>query len=212
MSPVGVVTVVGGGWSVRRIDLTRLLGTVIAVNDSALWLPRWDHAVSMDRLWSENRVDELREMLDPEPTARKVWIRDSAAQNILDKLDRPWAKVFRCDHKTSRFNGYAGALNGMNSGACALNLAWQLNPARVYLLGFDMNRDKYKRAYWYPPYPWTDSNGGINVKKYRNWAQEFDCAQNAFDAIGCEVFNVSPASEIPNFPKISALDYMKASA
>jgi hypothetical protein len=52
--------VVAGGWSVSQVDLSRIPGTIIAINDSAIHLPRFDIVVSMDRLWTEHRWAELR--------------------------------------------------------------------------------------------------------------------------------------------------------
>lgn len=209
----GVITVIGGGWSVRNIPLARVAGAVIAVNDAAILAPNWDYAVSMDRLWTENRFDQLERIVTAagrlKTPVREVWIRRNALQNLPSTAGLPWLYPFECDHTTSNFTAAPDQLNGTNSGACALNLAYQLQPRRVYLLGFDMNRDKHGRAYWYPPYPWSSSTGSTTAGKYGTWAGQFAAAADAFKRIGTEVFNVSPSSAIDNFPKITPAEYLK---
>lgn len=216
MSAAARITIIGGGWSVRNVNLEKLPGLVIAVNDSALHAPRWDIALSMDRLWTENRLEPvLARPALPDPItgkfmAKQIWLRRSAVQNIRqDILDAYGLKVFDCDHTTNVFTETEGRLNGTNSGACALNLAFQLKPRRLFLLGFDMNRSPAGDAYWYPPYPWTDRAGATSSGKYARWATQFEVASCEFQGIGCEVFNVSPASAIPSFRKITPRDLEK---
>jgi hypothetical protein len=88
-----------------------------------------------------------------------------------------------------------------------LNLAWQMQPSCVYLLGFDMCRDAKGRASWHPPYPWTAPTGATSNGKYRTWAKQFEQAARRFRSIGCDVWNVSPASAITAFPKMTAAEY-----
>jgi hypothetical protein len=202
------VTIIGGGWSVLNLPLDVLCGRVIAVNDSAIHAPRWDVAVSMDRLWTEHRLNELIIRSAEVEPRREIWLRRSAVQNL--KVDGwPWVHVFECDHKSNTFSTKPKTLNGTNSGACALNLAWQMRPARVFLLGFDMCRAPDGRAYWYPPYPWSNGNGGTSNGKYASWAGQFKAARSAFQRIGCKVFNVSPASAIEDFPKLTPAQYVR---
>lgn len=216
------ITVVAGGWSVANVPVDQLAGRVIAVNDSALHLPRWDIAVSMDRLWAEHRLDRVLRIAwdqvarsDLEGQMRvtmKLWIRENALKN-LPKY-RATVTAFRCDHETDEFaiDQYrqgVGRLNGRSSGACALNLAWHLRPARLFLLGFDMNRSPRGDPYWYPPYPWSSAGGSTSNGKYSAWAKGFDLIRDAFNNIGCPVFNVSPKSAIDVFPKITPAEYLR---
>lgn len=204
----GDITIIGGGWSVLNVPIDVLCGTVIAVNDSAIHAPRWDIAVSMDRKWTEYRLNELVIRSAEVEPRRHVYLRKSAVQNL--KVDAwPWVHVFGCDHTTNAFSATPGTLNGTNSGACALNLAWQLRPARVFLLGFDMCRSKDGRAYWYPPYPWAHERGGTGDGTYRTWSDQFKGAATSFNRIKCEVFNVSPSSAIKNFKKITPAQYLR---
>lgn len=201
------VTVIAGGWSVEAIDLEKLRGYVIAVNDAAIYAPRWDASISMDRLWTESRFEPLMARVQKD-RGRTVWLRRSAVQNLSVQF-LPHIHVFECDHQSNEFSEDFDTLNGMNSGACALNLAYLLKPQRVFLLGFDMNRSRKGRAYWYEPYAWTAPSGATKDGKYRAWASEFDKAAQSFRAIGCDVFNVSPTSAIKSFKKIDAAEYRR---
>lgn len=206
----GDVTVLAGGWSVRNIDLERLAGVVIAVNDAAILAPRWDYAVSMDRLWTEDRFDKLEARVLEQPK-RKAWIRSNALQNMTARAAGcPWLTPFLCDWQATFFTSAPDSLNGTNSGACALNLAWQLQPDRVFLLGFDMNRDQNGQAYWYPPYPWSSLEGSTSRGKYEVWRKQFALASESFGRIGAEVFNVSPTSAIETFRRITPHEYLEA--
>lgn len=196
------VTIIASGWSVRNVAIDRTCGVVIGVNDAAIRAPRIDRIVSMDRLWTEYRWEGLRELKLP------TWLRRSAVQNVPRAEHWPALSVFDCDNESSDFSTDRTRLNGTNSGFCALNLAYQMRPARVFLLGFDMNRDKFGRAYWHDTYPWA-ANGGTKQGKYETWAGQFKAAARAFADASIDVFNVSPASAIPVFPKITPAQYMR---
>lgn len=188
-----VISIIAGGWSVRGVDLDRVPGTIIGVNDSVIHAPRCDIAVSMDRLWVEYRFPQLRER------GKLAWLRRSAVQNVERKF--PWLHVFECDHESPEFVDAPDMLNGTNSGLCAFNLAYQMRPKQILLFGFDMKRGANGEAYWYPPYPWTSKAGGTSSRKYQTWAGEFFAAAARCKAAGIAVLNASPASAIDVFPK-----------
>jgi hypothetical protein len=185
------VSVVGGGWSVSEIDLMKIPGFIIAVNDSFRKLPRFDAVVSMDRLWTENRWEELRKH------ETHTYIRRSAMKNI-PKGEYPWLHVFECDHESVQFSSQVHVLNGSNSGVCALNKAYQMNPHYLYLFGFDMQRGPNGEPYWYEPYSWRPE-GATTKGKYREWAAQFDSIACQFEELGTEVYNVSSRSLIKSF-------------
>lgn len=184
-----VVSIIAGGRSVRRIDRSKIPGFRIGVNDSFIHA-ECDVAVSMDRLWTENRWAALHH------EAKPAYIRTAALKLIED---RPaWLREFECDiHNLSMSESWT-ALNGNNSGFCALNLAYLARPRKIYLFGFDMTG-----SYWYPKYSWQGSKGGARFGK---WAGEFVTAARQLASIGVEVVNVSPISEIRVFRKIQDLE------
>lgn len=201
----GDITIVGGGWSVLNVAIDCLCGMVVAVNDSAVHLPRYDVAVSMDRLWTEHRWDFLTRQ------QRQAWLRRSAVQNIETEGADYWLTIFECDHRDNAPpTMQPGHLNGTSSGMCAVNYALQMRPSRVFLLGFDMTRDPFGRAHWYAPYSWVlNAKGATSSGTYRTWARQFDELAKAFRREKIEVRNVSPSSAIEAFPKMSPADYMK---
>lgn len=203
------VTIVGGGWSVTNVAIDKLIGYVVAVNDAARYLPAWDCCVSMDRLWAEHRLAMILERSLEDSPPRTIWLRRSAVQNLPQVYNHAHVQVFDCDHTATKFSSAPLTLDGTNSGMCAMNLAWTWRPQRLFLMGFDMNRDPHGNPYWYPPYSWVADQGATTEGKYRRWAAQFREAAAAFNAIGTKVYNVSPSSSIDNFPKITPADYMR---
>jgi hypothetical protein len=187
------ISILGGGHSARHYDRARLPGLVIGVNDAAILAP-CAIAVSMDRLWTEARWTQLESLAVP------TFIRRSAIKNVGSRP--PWLTIFENDHASVDMTDAAGALNGTNSGVCAINLAYQRRPERVILWAFDMNRDERGRAYWFDDYPWAKPGGATGNARYAAWAAEFAIIARQFDAEGIEVLNASPGSAISAFPKV----------
>lgn len=192
------VSIIGGGWSVADVDLSRVPGTIIAVNDSAIHT-HCHVVVSMDRLWTEYRWPQINVGFRI-GNIQQAWIRRAAAKNI--RSEESGLKLFECDHTSSIFSNVYGTLNGTNSGMCAFNLAFLYKPERIWLFGFDMCRNNKGEAYWYPPYPWNEK-GATKPGKYVEWSKQFDTAKQLCDLAGIEVLNVSPHSTIAVFKKVS---------
>lgn len=200
------IIIIGGGPSVLDYDVAKIIsrGLVIGVNDAAIHADV-DVAVSMDRLWFENRYDMLLEKETPS------YIRRSAAQNILPKYLEHFY-LFDCDHTSNRMTETDKILNGTNSGMCAINLAYAWKPKNIWLFGFDMKRDSQGRAYWYPPYPWVKSdNGATGNKKYHDWSEQFDRIFMQCADAGIKLINVNEQSAIRGIPKISFEDFLRFS-
>lgn len=203
--------VVGGGWSLvnyflARPDLDlRKRGTVIGVNDAAIHT-RVDIAVTMDRLWLENRRETLEFLNTP------VHYREGTCKNCAPPhLGLP----FYCNNRME--DGVTiepGWLNGNNSGAVALNLAYKiaLNPhigtKQIYLLGFDMMNGPSGEKHWYPSYPWN-SGGGSSDGKLKQWSKEFARFAEDFKLAGIDVKNVTTRSALDNWKRISFQQFEK---
>lgn len=204
---IDTISVLAGGWSAAGINRANLPGVVIGVNDSMIHAP-CDIGVSMDRLWTEHRWQSLKTATLVERIGgrdlREVWIRARPCLMNIAKDDRPdWLREFACDWTTAVFSETPGTLNGTNSGVCALNLAWQMQPRRVLMFGFDMNRNpKTGRAYWFPDYEWAKPGGGTSNGRYATWAREFGDIARAFRRRRIEVLNCSTTSAITVFPKM----------
>lgn len=203
-----VVSIVSGGPSAALVDLSKVPGLVIGVNNAALHMQRIDAAVTMDRRWSEAHWPYFQER----DGAIKLWLRPNNISNLrkLPEWPRPWVTVYQCDHRSHLMSDEPGRLNGTNSGGVALNLAYSFRPRKVYLFGFDYTASPKGAHHWFAngetgrvgDYP-------IHPNRYRNWALEFDHVAPQFSVKGIEVVNVSSISLVRAFRKVAPADYMK---
>jgi len=203
------VIVLASGPSVKEqgVNLTKLRekGFVIGVNDAAIRADV-DCAVSMDRLWMEYRAKQLAEKNFP------TYFRDSAWEK-RDQRKGPipaWENLFlfRNMHQTNQMTDDKNSLNGTSSGVCGINLAMHMKPYSVFLFGFDMKRSVMREPYWHEPYPWNPA-GGTSDGKYEEWSKLFAPIDTYAKHKGIQVFNVSPDSAIPNFPKITYKEFLE---
>jgi len=204
------IIVLGGGWSAKEYlqapqPLLRERGTVIGVNDAAIHA-RVDIAITMDRLWLENRRETLEFLAIP------VHYREGVCKNCAP----PTIGIpFKCNNRMDEgMTLEPNALYGNNSGAVALNLAYKLaqNPhigaKQVYLLGFDMMNGPNGEKHWYPPYPWN-SGGGSSDGKLKAWSAEFALFAQDFQGAGIDVKNVTTRSALNNWKRISFAQFEK---
>jgi hypothetical protein len=95
--------------------------------------------------------------------------------------------------------GWAG-----NSGFHCLNLAVQMMPVKIILVGFDMTLAH--GLHWHGRHP-----SGLNNPSDRNvdrWRRCVDAAAEVIAALGIKVINVSPISALQNYPKMSLQEAM----
>lgn len=190
-----IVSIVAGGWSFREVDHSKIPGQIIAVNDSLVYLERKpDYVLSMDRLWTENRWEQIK------TAAAQTFIRRSALKKVYPSPEWTWFHKFENRNDGSPLSPDAVVLNGASSGACAMNLAFCLQPSHLYMFGFDMCLSPDGKAHWYPQYPWAKKEGS----GYQSWPHDFNLYAAQFRARGVHVVNVSRYSKIISFPKISA--------
>jgi hypothetical protein len=190
--------VIGGGWSLtphaNRLDDLSSYGHVIGVNDASIHV-HVHEALTMDRLWFENRWPKLRDS-----RVGTVWVREKCDCNVPDSA----AKTF--SHYNQSFpSEKEGVLHGGNSGTCAVNLAFQrmLNGDALYLLGFDMQKGPRGEPYWYPPYPWTSPAGATKQGHFDRWVRDMSGFSQYATRKGLRVYNVTTRSNINCFPKIT---------
>jgi len=194
------IIVLGGGASVMAYPLRHLEdhGYLIAVNDAAIYT-KPDVAFTMDRLWLEGRQLLLKTLVPP-----AIYYRHKTPKNFVPP--KQWVAYEHDEEFPLLMTKQQGKLNGSNSGTCAINLAFQLLPNRVFLLGFDMQHGPGGELHWYPDYPW---GGGTKKGKLREWAEEFGEIARQFTEAGVQVFNVNHRSLIKAFPVISYDDFMR---
>jgi hypothetical protein len=186
-----IISVVAGGYSVNEVDLAKIPGFIIGVNDAAKYLPNVDAIVSMDRLWTENRADLIRQ--------KKVltYLREGTVPEDLAR--EPYVTLYKNNNKTVSFGPNVYHMNGTSSATCALNLAYVMWPSKLYLFGFDMCRGPKDEAHWYPDYPWNKK--GTKQGKLKEWATEFKSIFEEFHRKKVQVLNVSSRSRIDYFKR-----------
>jgi len=198
--------VVAGGWSVSKIPekvRNNLINEacVIGVNDSAIHMPV-DYALTMDRLWLEHRIDKMREL------GITTYYRRCTAKNVQPEY--PQFVPYFGDIWRGQMTLEPGHLWGNNSGRVALNLAYQLAPKRVFMLGFDFKLGPNGEKHWYPPYSW---GGGAKVSKMAEWSTEFEYAAHQFEMAQCDLYVVATKGTSiiapERVPRISIENFVK---
>jgi hypothetical protein len=188
------ITLLAGGWSASGVDLHWLPGKVIAVNDAAIYAPRVDFVVSMDRMWVEARFARVVKF------GKSLWLRRSTLRNIVRWQDVPRVTAFDCDHTSTTLSVTPDTLNGTHSGFCALNLAYLLRPRRLYLVGLDSRPGPKGERHWFPDYAWKNG-GGSKPAKIAEWSKQYDTAATQLRSAGIEVWMYG-ASSVRCFNKI----------
>lgn len=192
-----VISIVAGGWSVNEVELSAIPGYVIAVNDSAIYLPRVDAVVSMDRKWSEGRHDWMMEHRLP------TYLRSGTVYS-QELCSQPWVTLYTCDYKSWQFGPTRYRMNGTNSAGVALNLAYVMWPRALYLFGFDMCRGPQDQAHWYPDYPWNPR--ATKQGKLAEWGRQYKSMAEELRRKNIDVINVSSRSLIKNFRQVRPAD------
>lgn len=195
------IIIIGGGASAAECQPEGLhrYGHVIGVNDSGIRV-RCHSIVSMDRLWMEHNYEACRSLPVQTYFRRCAW--------RLKGKDWPRLSLFDCKTDTAYMSEFPGNLDGDNSGACALNLAYQMRPKRIFLFGFDMQNKPASKYYWYEPYKWVDINKGRSDKKLNQWIGAFTYKKKQLDNRKISVFNVNTKSAIDAFEKITYRDFV----
>jgi hypothetical protein len=197
------IMVVAGGWSVSQLkNRDKLIddACVIGVNDSCLRMP-CDYGVTMDRKWLENRFEELKR------NGVQTYFRKCTARNVAPQLPQfvpYWGNVDR-----GQMTEEQGQLWGDNSGKVALNLAFQLKPKRIFMLGFDMKAGPEGDMHWYKPYEWGHGSG---AKKLAGWALTYDYIIDQFAAHDIELRQVGRGAIPPHKIKTISIEKFDAGA
>jgi hypothetical protein len=202
---VETISVIASGWSLEGIDFDRIPGFKIGVNDSA-WRANVELGVTMDRLFLEGRFNQLAHAF-PSHSRRVMYLR-----NGIDKIGQApehWMR-FDCDNESADMSAAwvpRCRLNGMNSGICAINLAFRQKPERVILWGFDMCLSPDGRAYYHDPYPWAPV-AATKPGKYAAWVPAFHKIAAQFSKAKIELLNATTTSAILGIRKVKPKDLL----
>lgn len=204
------IIIIASGPSITDVPAEELInyGHVIGVNESSILFP-CNVAVSMDRLWMEARYEFL-EYKQISTYFRKCAWKKGYMWDFLTLFDG--------DVHSEKMSDERGKLFGKNSGTCAINLAYQMRPKRIFLFGFDMKVNKKKEHYFYDPFDLNERKREITDKKinpnqsdskYKYWLPMFNIIAEQCEQAGIDVYNVNQNSAIEVFPKIDWSDFEK---
>jgi hypothetical protein len=201
----GTISVIASGWSLTDIDFDRIPGLKIGVNDSA-WRAETDLGVTMDRLFLEGRINQLAHAF-PTSSSRVMYYRQGIDKGGIAPAS--WVG-FDCDHTSvdmSRAWVPRCRLNGLNSGICAINLAFRQDPDRVILWGFDMCRSPDGRAYYHDPYPWAPTPA-TKPGKFAEWVPAFHSIAYQFSEGRDRSPECQPLERDPGIRKVKPKDLL----
>jgi uncharacterized Rossmann fold enzyme len=170
------VYIIGGGPSLREMDLTGLGGKIIAINEAGLTkCPEADVLFFGDFRWYEWNKPRLKHYLGQEIVTRGYDYMYPAHIQVLQ-----WDKSFPI-HPSLQ------AVGGLCSGGSALDFAYKRGAGKIVLLGFDMNSEGEQN--------WHNRHrelGGISRERMIASFEKVD--------IPVEIINATPNSALTCFP------------
>jgi len=180
--------IVGTGPSLHGFDLARLrgLGHVLAVKEAYHELPFADAVFGLDLPWMEHERVQLTALAAR--LALYLAVPDDRAVDIPGATYLRQLAGYHLSRKADTINA------GGHSGFGALNFAYLKRAKTVYLFGFD-----YSGAHYYADGRYTRDQ----VKSYSVWAAAISAVKPQLTHAGLNVVNVSPASLVQAYPKVS---------
>jgi hypothetical protein len=182
--------IIASGPSVKKADVELLKGRlrVLAIKANATIFAPWaDVVYGCDYPWWRS----VRGLPEFEGLKLSFEPRDLAGQGV-QKID------IQRDHDNIVLEPIGTTGNGRNSGFQALNLAIQFGANRILLLGYDCH-DRGGVHHYGRNTAMGMSNPGLD--NFNRWRWAFDNAAPKIAALGIDVVNTSPNSEIKAFRK-----------
>lgn len=207
--PNGMVYILGGGPSLRLVDIERLRGQhVIAINN-AYQLGDWiDVCYFGDWNWFKLHRHALLNFAGLKVTGR------------IECKDMPGIRLIR---KRNSPNGISKnpliICWNQSSGGCAINLATLFGVKKIVLFGYDMRKfteeemkEIEKKAVWSYPSEMSNHNWHSdhkdaytekkkkNISQYAKFLQPFDLIAKGLQRDNIECINATPGSALTHFP------------
>lgn len=194
--PGRTVYILGGGPSLKLVDVDRLRGQrVIAVNNAYQIAPWADVLFFGDCRWLKWHEGGVRKFSGLKITTcdQHLSILGEALRiRVVKKKNAP-AGLFR-DPSMLAWNA--------NSGACAINLSVYLGAVRIVLLGFDMRKID-GQGNWHADHP-----NGPNHDPYGKFLARFPAIAASLQGMGVECINATPGSALTVFPIVDPAEVM----
>jgi hypothetical protein len=178
---------VGGGPSIRRANLSQLIGkNIITINDSFQLLPWAEVLYFCDRKWWNTRCSKVSSTF----LGRYL----VTLENVISRIHR-----LKNTGQEGLEENPAGLRNGCNSGYQAINLAYHLGASRIVLLGYDMKVTNGE-SHWNVNRPEMETPGAyVSIFQY-TMLPRFQTLVEPLERLGIEVINATPDSALTCWP------------
>ena len=184
--------IVGGGPSVKAIDVERLRDArVIAVNEAYKlgdWIPALFFGDCRWYMWNKSRLLNWGGL---KVTCCRTAINQPGIKRMR-KVNHPRGLETRRD--SLKWN--------WSSGAAAINLAVHFGVSRIVLLGFDMKTEG-KATHWHDAYTHDPKRN-----PYKRFLKGFPDIAAALGGLRVECVNACPGSALPDFPIVEPDDVL----
>lgn len=209
--PEADIVIIGGGPSFAKVSKGKLKALALAEKIRVIGLNKAYKEIPDSNEWFDMIFfcdDIFYKIFSRRPKDgiyRFKGLRVTCAQRKDDPNVHFVQRDRRYGHGISSRQGHI-AFN-KNTGAAAINLAYHLGGpgARVFLLGYDMKRDRHGRGHWHGGYIEKNPNKdtfNVNLPFARFMGPFPKIARDA-KKLGLHVYNVNQSSALEVFPKIS---------
>ena len=172
---------------------------VIAVNDSYQYTFFPDIITTLDHAWTQKQFEKdpkngFKYFPGPVVAAVDAGNPRIPSENLtyLYRLRRE-----ETDNKAPFSEDPKKIVNGMNSGHCALQLAYLKGCKIIYLLGFDF-KEIDQKTHFHKGYEWHNRVSSQHL--YAKWAKAMEDTLPQLKNAGVQVFNCSDNSALVCFP------------
>lgn len=191
------LVIVGGGPSLSNFDFSRLEGVnTIAINAAYKYVPSPRIIYWADQNWIARNEKHVSRV-----DCYKLTSRISAERAIRDNIKSFADSIVLRKERDFGFSHDINSVCGNNSGAHTINIAANLKPSRIFLLGFDMGASD-NRTHFHDEYSSPKTNIYENL-----FIPSIESMVPALEEIGMEVLNCSPVSKLHCFKKVNFNNY-----
>ena len=177
--PGNTCFLLGGGPSLKDVDVSKLKGKrVIAINNAYKLAPWADVCFFMDSGWFRQHRKGLREF-----TGLKITLASAIKDKTIKQMGRGAKSGLHPDNRMLNHGG--------NAGHCSINLAVHFGATRICLLGFDMKMDK-KEHNWH-----REHERNMDDTIYEdNYLQSMATLPKAIEDRSIQILNLTKRSEL----------------
>lgn len=184
--------ILGGGPSLKEIDLSRLRGELTIGINRALELIDPTMIFSMDaRFYGWLMAGEFGSEVTRKyrkSAAWKIWM------DTHGYLFGPEVQTIPCPLQAANLSVETGIARGTNSGLLALKVALALGASPIYLMGFDMHHEGGRQKWWHDGYKIVQKD-----EVYSCFLQEMEAFSHISERNGARIINVNPDSAVQCF-------------